>query len=72
MRFATAAALSGGHFVGPASYLVAEYAQRKRFAELGYTSPIRDLPAWKSEAFSIISTEIDKLQAQELKKSRGK
>jgi len=54
------------------SFLVAEYSQRKRLAGLGYFSPLEELPAWKSEAFALIESEINKHQERELKKKRGR
>jgi len=41
---------------------------RKRLAELGYTSPMSDLPDWKARCFVLISSYIDELVAKENKK----
>jgi len=44
---------------------------RKRLAEIGVTSSIKDLPSWKGEAFVLISSTIDELQEKDRKK-KGK
>jgi len=62
----------GLHLQNEAAYFVAEYAQRKRLAKLGYTSNICELSAIKSEIFGIIDLELDKIQSDELKKRSKK
>lgn len=50
--------------------MINEYSQRKRLTKLGYTTNINELSAFKAEAFMIIETEIDKLEAEERKKAK--
>jgi len=52
--------------------IVSEYIQRQRLAKIGITSLARDLPAWKGDAFVLISDEFDKLTEKELQKNRAK
>lgn len=53
-----------------AAPIVSEYIERKRLAGIGFTSPLSDLPAWKAEAFVFIDSQLDKLQAEEMKKKQ--
>ena len=45
---------------------------RLRLAKIGFQSNLSDLPGWKAEGFCLISSEIDRLQADELKKHKAK
>lgn len=61
----------GHKLTNEACYIVGEYMSRKRLAEIGVTSSIKDLPSWKGEAFVLISSTIDELQEKDRKK-KGK
>lgn len=51
---------------------MSEFITRQRLAKLGFTSSISDLSYWKAQMFCLIDTEIEKWQANEMKKNRGK
>ena len=53
-----------------AAHHIAEYAQRKRLAALGYTTNISELSALKAEIFGIIDCEIDSCQKSGAKNGR--
>jgi hypothetical protein len=50
--------------------LVHEYIGRQRLAKLGFTSDLSKLPSWKAEAFVFISSEVDRLQSEEMKRRK--
>lgn len=52
--------------------LVKEYMTRKALAELGYTSPMSELPAWKAECFAAIALGIEDFKAKKLEKMKMK
>lgn len=57
----------------PETYmLVKEYMTRKALAELGYTSPMSELPAWKAECFAAIAIGIEDFKAKKLEKMKIK
>ena len=62
------ASYRGHGMTNDAAPFIAEYAQRKRLAKLGYTSPLSELSAFKADVYAIIDAELDKLQALEAKK----
>lgn len=47
---------------------VREYIARKRLSELGFTSPLAELSCVKADAFNLISSQLDKLEAEKAKK----
>ena len=47
-----------------------EFIARKRLAELGYMFDPSDLSIFKAECFQLISTEIQKLEAEEMERAR--
>jgi hypothetical protein len=57
---------------GEASKYVAEYSTRKKLAVLGFTSPLKDLPAWKAEIFVLIDNELNKMHDEDIKQARTK
>lgn len=66
------ASIRGHSFANEAAFYVEEYAQRKRLAKLGYVSSPSELPAFKAEIFAIIDTEIDKIQALDMRSKNGR
>jgi hypothetical protein len=48
--------------------IVAEYFERKRLADIGYTFDGSELPAAKAVRFLIISTEIDKYEREKIQR----
>lgn len=66
------AAYKGSHLHNEAAGFVAEYAQRKRLAKLGYTSNVGELSAVKAEIFSVIDVEIDKCQSESSRPKHGR
>lgn len=66
------ASYKGSSLQNEAAIFVAEYAQRKRLAKLGYTSSISDLDALKAEIFGIIDVELDKCQAEDMRSKHGR
>ena len=55
--------------------IVYEYFKRKALAEIGLTTDLGKLPAWKAEAFYVLAKKIGEHQAAEhdkLAKKRGK
>ena len=55
----TRASYKGSSMQNEAAHYVAEYAQRKRLAALGFTSDLRELSSFRAEIFCIIDTEAD-------------
>lgn len=47
---------------------VVEFIHRKRLADLGFTSPLGELPTQKADAFILISSQLDKLETDKNKK----
>jgi hypothetical protein len=66
------AAFKGQNLQNEAAGFVAEYAQRKRLAKLGYTSSVGELSALKSEIFTLIDVEIGKCEAEQARAKHGK
>mgnify|MGYP005614566223 CR=1 FL=1 len=62
------ASYKGSSLVNEAAGYIAEYAQRKRLAKLGYTSPLGELTAFQADVYAIIDTELDDIQLKESKK----
>lgn len=56
----------------PASYLVQEYFELKMLSKLGISRNIEDLTVFEVNAYSIIASEINRLEKEEIKKSRKK
>ena len=50
--------------------LLMEFIARKRLAELGFMFDPSDLSIFKAECFQLISTEIQKLEAEEMERAR--
>jgi hypothetical protein len=57
--------------VNDAAPIIGAYFDRKRLAELGYTSPLSDLSDFEAKCFLLISQEIDKFHSEEMKR-KGK
>jgi hypothetical protein len=68
----TRASYRGSSLQTEAAPFVAEYAQRKRLAKLGYSSNISELCALKAEIFGIIDVELDKCQADDMRSKHGR
>jgi hypothetical protein len=66
------ASYKGSSLQNEAAIFVAEYAQRKRLAKLGYTSNISELDALKAEIFGIIDVELDKCQSDDMRSKHGR
>jgi hypothetical protein len=45
---------------------------RKALAELGYTSPMSELPAWKADCFAAIALGIEEFKAKKLEQMKMK
>lgn len=58
------------NFSNEAAPIVAEYASRKRLADLGYTTSFDELDAIKAECFLMISGQISKLDSEKAKRKR--
>jgi len=58
--------LKGGAMINEAAGFIAEYAQRKRLAKLGFFTPTSELSALKAEIFGIIDAELDKIQLEKI------
>lgn len=65
-------AYRGAKATNATSGLVAEYFHRKSLAKLGFTSSMSDLPCWKFECFTVISSELSRLEKEELNKAKRK
>jgi hypothetical protein len=55
-----------------ATSLVVEFVERKRLAELGFTTDLGKMPSWKTDAFIVISLEQDRAKAEAEQKARDK
>lgn len=66
------AAYRGANLQNEAAPWLAEYAQRKRLAKLGYVTNISELSAIKAEIFGIIDVELDKCQADDMRSKHGR
>lgn len=62
----------GSSFTNEAAPFIAEYAQRKRLAKLGFTSNISELDATKAEIFGIIDAELNRLELEDLRRKNGR
>lgn len=61
------------NFLGvEASELIAMYSERKRLAELGVTVSASEIPAHICDAFLVIESALDTIQAEEAKKKKAK
>lgn len=61
------AAYRGSQVINDAAPLVHEYFRRKALAQLGYTSNLSELPAFKVDVYAIIESELNACQQKELK-----
>lgn len=52
--------------------IVQEYFERKALSEIGFTSDLGSLPAWKAKSFQAIASEIAAHREREFEKSRKK
>lgn len=59
-------------YVNESAPLLMEFNQKRRLAELGYRFRSEDLPAWKAEAFALISATIQELEQEDIKSSSKK
>jgi hypothetical protein len=66
------AAYKGMNLQNEAAPWIAEYAQRKRLAKLGYTTNVSELCALKAEIFGIIDVELDKCQSEDMRSRNGR
>lgn len=57
-------------FTNEAAPIVAEYAARKRLADIGYTTDFDELDSIKADCFLLISGEIDRLDREKSKTRR--
>jgi len=49
-----------------------EYFDRKRLAEMGFTTPLSSLPGAKVAAFLVIDRHLDRLRADKAKRKQPK
>lgn len=67
MKHAVLAAYKGLPFSNRAQGIVHEYIQRQKLAKLGFVSDLSKLSAEKAEAFCLISSEVERLQNEDMK-----
>lgn len=60
--------LGNKNVVNDAAPILAAYFDRKRLAELGFTSPLSDLNDFDAKCFLLISSEIDKWHEEQRKR----
>lgn len=66
------AAYRGSSMTNEAAPFVAEFLQRKRLKNLGYTTSISELDALKAEIFAIIDVELEKCQSEDMRSKHGR
>ena len=52
--------------------LVAEYGQKKMLGKMGYNLDFNDLTVFDAEVFSLIASEFQEMEAQEMKKNKAR
>lgn len=72
VRRATRASYYGATDYYPMSEYVSEFINRQRMAKLGFTSSFDDMPYLKTSIFVTIDATVEKIQADEMKKSQKK